>query len=59
MVNTLPANFLCTKFMGLNLILVVILNLVLSFFGGLPAARAKTKFFMAVQGAKLVINNKQ
>ncbi len=58
MVNTLPANFRHTKFVGLCLILVVVLNLGLSFFGGLPAARAETKSFLAVQGANLVINNK-
>ncbi len=44
------------KMACLGLVLLAVLNLALTFFGGLPAARAETKHFMATQGDRLVIN---
>ncbi|MDB5080960.1 MAG: hypothetical protein JWP00_2884 [Chloroflexi bacterium] len=55
---TLRVNFRRTKFTCLVLALITILSLFLTLFYELPAARAATKTFMAVQGDRLVVNGK-
>src|SRR4051812_42396593 len=51
-----PINYRRAKFVGFSLLLIIVLNLALSFFSELPAAQAATKNFLQAQGDKLVVN---